>query len=90
MSTLADPGATPDTAARTNLTFRERGFWLFGTGHRLSDLRRLVRQYGRAVETVFPTGTYMKGGTYGTDVNIPVPTDEQNNPSFKGCIDRNP
>ena len=90
MSTLADPGATPDTAARTNLTFRERGFWLFVTGHRLSDLRRLVRQYGLAVETVFPTGTYMKGGTYGTDVNIPVPTDEQNNPSFKGCIDRNP
>lgn len=88
LAPLADPGATPDTAARTNLMFRERAFWLFGTGHRLGDLRRLVRQYGRGSETVFPTGNYFKGGLYGTDVNIPVPFEERNNPNFQGCLDR--
>jgi len=82
LTPLTDPGATPDTAARTNLTFRERAFWMYATGHRLGDLRRLVRQYGRGKETVFPTGTFFKGGVYGTDVTLPVPTDEQNNPSY--------
>jgi hypothetical protein len=81
---------TPSTAvARENLLFRERGFWLYLTGHRLGDLRRLVRQYGRVQETVFPTGTYHKGGEYGTDVNFPVSSDERNNPNFTSCLDRN-
>ena len=88
LAALTDPGATPETAARTNLMFRERAFWLFGTGHRIGDLRRLARQYGRASETVFPTGTYFKGGLYGTDVNIPVPFEERNNPNFHGCLNR--
>lgn len=90
---------------RVNLHFRERAFWLYLTGQRLSDLRRLVRQYGRGAETVFPTGIhgrYLYAGTsvpdasltfrehtaYGTDVNFPVPFDEQNNPNFTQCIDR--
>ena len=30
------------------------------------------------------------GGQYGADVNFPVTVDEQNNPAFTGCIDRNP
>jgi len=79
LAPLADPG-TP--AAQVDLTFRERAFWLYATGHRLGDLRRLVRQYGRGVETVFPTGPFPKGGAFGTDVNLPVPTDEQNNPGY--------
>jgi hypothetical protein len=29
-------------------------------------------------------------GTYGPDVNFPVPFDEQNNPNFVQCVDRNP
>jgi starch-binding outer membrane protein, SusD/RagB family len=90
LAPLADPGPSAGDALRVNLMFRERAFWLFATGHRLSDLRRLVRQYGRGSETVFPTGAYFKGGSYGTDVNIPVPFDEQNNPNFTGCFDRNP
>jgi hypothetical protein len=70
--------------------FAERAFWLWGTAHRLGDLRRLVRQYGRGSESVFPTGPYFKAGsTYGTDMNLPVPIEEQNNPNFSGCIDRN-
>jgi hypothetical protein len=85
LTPLVDP-VTP--AARVNLLFRERAFWLFGTGHRLGDLRRLIRQYGRGAETVFPTGVFHKGGNYGTDVNIPVPFDEENNPNFQGCTNR--
>jgi hypothetical protein len=82
---LVDPGTE---VARVNLLFRERAFWMWGTSHRLGDLRRLVRQYGRAQETVFPSGAYHKGGSYGSDVNFPVSSDERNNPKFTGCIDR--
>jgi hypothetical protein len=49
----------------------------------------LIRQYGRTEDKVFPSGEHYKGGTYGTDVNFPVPDDEKYNPQFKGCIDRN-
>jgi starch-binding outer membrane protein, SusD/RagB family len=86
LAPLADPG-TP--VAREDLLFRERAFWLFGTGHRLGDLRRLVRQYNRAQATVFPAGTWFKGGPYGSDVNLPVPFNETNNPNFTACTDRN-
>ena len=85
LSALTDPGSD---AARANLLFRERAFWMWGTAHRLGDMRRLVRQYGRAQNTVFPTGDYHKGGEYGNDVNFPVSSDERNNPKFTGCIDR--
>jgi len=85
MPALATP-ATKDAAI--TLLFRERGFWTFGRGQRLADLRRLVRQYGRTDDQVFPTGQYFKGGQYGTDENIPVPNSEQVNPLFHGCIDR--
>jgi len=70
------------TAAQVDQLFKERAYWLFLTSHRLGDMRRLIRQYGRAAESVFPTGPYFKGGTYGTDVNSPVPQREQNNPSY--------
>jgi len=82
---------TPMTAdQRVDFHFRERAFWLYLTAHRVGDMRRLVRQYGRAVGAVFPTGAYFKGGVYGTDVNFPVPVEEENNPNFTGCLDRNP
>lgn len=85
------------TAAQVvDLHFRERAFWLWLTGHRLWDMRRLARPasvggYAHAIESVFPTGPYFKQAfTYGTDVNLPVPFDEQNNPKFEQCLDRNP
>ena len=53
-------------------------------------MRRLVRQYGRTVDQVFPQGVHYKGGSYGGDVNLPVVTAERNNPNFKGCTDRLP
>jgi hypothetical protein len=68
LAPLTDPG-TSDT--QLDLLFRERAFWLFATGQRLADLRRLVRIYGRSAESVFPTGTYRLGGPYGTATSIP-------------------
>ncbi|MGK2935401.1 MAG: hypothetical protein ACSLFE_09205 [Gemmatimonadaceae bacterium] len=84
LAPLVDPGTA---AARVDLTIRERAFWLFARGHRLADMRRLTRPtsqggYGRAINTVYPNGTFFKGGTYGTDVNIPVPQSEDNNPKY--------
>ncbi len=86
---LTDPGTS---AAQVNLIFRERAFWMFSTGHRTGDLRRLIKYYGRTPETVFPTGGWHKGGNYGPDVNFPVPQAEENNPNVTGgkaCTDRN-
>jgi hypothetical protein len=97
---LTDPGT--DTG-RVSLLFSERAFWLFGTGTRLGDLRRLIRQYNRPAESVFPTGAYAPGNepylaplfvspltTYGTDVNLTLPTPKSGNltanPYYKGCI----
>lgn len=89
LAALADPGTQ---TGRVDAHFQERAFWLFLTGHRLGDMRRLVRQYQRNRETVFPTGAYPAlkgGGAYGQDVNFPIPFDELNNPNFKECLDRN-
>jgi hypothetical protein len=83
---LVDPGTEK---GRVDLLFREKAFWTFTRGQRLGDLRRLIRQYGRAPTDVFPEGVHYRGGTYGPDVNLPVPFDEMNNPNFTGCIDRN-
>ncbi|PYO15923.1 MAG: hypothetical protein DMD31_03135 [Gemmatimonadetes bacterium] len=83
--------AVPATqAGREDLNFSERAFWLFSTGHRLGDLRRLARQYGRPVESVYPTGLYVKGGLYGNAVSLPIPRDEQNNPKFVQCTNQSP
>ena len=83
--------AVPATAADAEkLYFREKAFWTFSRGQRLGDLRRLVRFYpGHTPENTFPVGEHYRGGDYGPDVNLPVPTDELTNPNFTGCIDRN-
>jgi hypothetical protein len=97
LAPLTDPGTD---VARQDLLFKERAYWLFLTAHRVGDLRRLIRQYGRGAETVFPTGPYSSNGRstiYGTDTSFPIPVEELNNPNvpsdappnLKGCIDRN-
>ena len=85
LTALTDPGTE---AGRVDLLFRERALWTFGRGERLGDLRRLIRQYGRTADQVFPTGQHYKGGQYGTAVNFEIPSDEDNNPSFAGCTNR--
>lgn len=87
--TLADLGPTADS--QRQVLFRERALTLFLTSHRVGDLRRLISQYNLNSESVFPTGTYVKsGGLYGRDVNLPIPAEEGNNPSFApaACINR--
>lgn len=96
LTPLADPGTG---TAREDLMFRERAFWLYLSSHRLGDLRRLVRQYGRSANDVFPGGGNApfiingnnKGGNFGDEVNLPISFDEQNNPlALGGCINRDP
>lgn len=97
VAAMAALTAPAGSAAAVTQLFTERARWLWGTAHRLNDLRRLVRAvgtrggFGRAENTVFPNGTYFKNGlVYGTDVNYPIPLDEQNNPNFVQCLDRLP
>lgn len=94
---IGAPDATTAAAARIALLFRERAFWLFATGHRQGDLRRLLRQYGQytpfqSQQQVYPSGIYSAPGTglYGSDVNAPIPTTEYANSNYHGCLDRNP
>lgn len=84
MQPLTDPGTE---AGRVDLLMRERAFWMWLTSHRLGDQRRLMRQYGRTQAGAgFPTGTYFKGGSYGTHVSVLVPFDELNNPQFRDAF----
>ncbi|HEV8495940.1 MAG TPA: hypothetical protein VGQ56_03715 [Gemmatimonadaceae bacterium] len=94
-------GSAPTSqAAAVDLYFQERAYWTWLTGHRLGDMRRLVRQYGRDAETVFPTGlvsnsgnpsvTGQLAGSYGTATSMIIPFSERNNPNFKGCLDTKP
>ncbi|HEX6535714.1 MAG TPA: hypothetical protein VF041_14045 [Gemmatimonadaceae bacterium] len=87
LAPLQDPG-TPD--GRVSLLFQERAYWLLLTGHRQGDLRRLVRNYRRSTESVYPTGRYPGAyDTYGTDVTAPIPGAERvSNPLFTGCRSR--
>jgi hypothetical protein len=83
-------GTAPTTQdAAIDLLYKERAYWLWLTGHRLGDLRRLVRVYNRDPETVFPTGalTPPLDGTYGTSTAVTIPFGERNNPNFHGCLD---
>ena len=87
--TLADLGTT--TGSQRQVLFQERALTLYLTSHRVGDLRRLISQYKLNAESVFPTGIYVKsGGVYGTAVNLPIPNEEGNNPSFlpAACINR--
>lgn len=83
-------GSSPTTqSAMVDLFFQERAYWTWLTGHRLGDMRRLVRQYGRATESVFPTGELPPPivGNYGTSTSIVIPFAEHTNPNYNGCLD---
>jgi hypothetical protein len=90
LTDLSDPATD---SARVALIFQERAYWLFLTGHRQGDMRRLIRQYNQFSnpDAVYPIGPYPLFGQlslYGEDVNAPVPNDERINPLFTGCISR--
>lgn len=91
---MADSTSSASDALRIDVMFRERAFWLFGDGTRVGDLRRLIRAYGRAPNSVFPTGSYGGGQfsvtSYGDDVSFSVPTTASGNiitnPYYQGCL----
>ena len=87
MAPLADPGSFD---ARVNMLFRERAFWMYGTGHRMGDMRRLLRQYGRAEAQTWPKGVYKAGVSYGNEVVFILTLSEQANPNVRTCADKNP
>jgi hypothetical protein len=91
MDTLSSDSTTAASSqTQVDVLFRERAFWLFGTGRRHGDVRRLVRQYGRAVNSVYPVGLYFGGPqTYGSGVVFYL-SGEQYNPGYTGCTDTNP
>lgn len=99
MPPLAVPSPGVVDAADVNLLFRERAFWLYATGHRLGDLRRLIRNYGRTEAEVFPGGGarpyFLENQTlgrvnrigipFGSQVSFTIPVQESNNPEFVAC-----
>lgn len=95
--TAISPSMPPLSASATSATadtltmYGERAYWLFLSGHRQGDLRRLVRTTGRSQASVFPIGPYpgVSGVTYGNDVTF-IPYLEAGNPNFTGCFDRLP
>jgi len=103
LASAMPPLATDSTSGanatmQVDVMFRERAFWLFGMGTRLGDLRRLIRQYGRGAETVFPTGAYSNGqnqylprpiSNYGTDVGFSLPSSRfatTTDPYYRRCL----
>ena len=82
-----DSTSGASSTLQVSVMFRERAFWLYLTGHRLSDMRRLIRQYHRLAKDVFPTGLdVVTGSPYGTSIEFPVSSDESNNPNSHGCL----
>jgi len=99
---LTDPGTA---GARLNLLMKERAMWLYLTGHRQGDLRRMAHLYGRDPMTIWPVGTYVNPGfaplipaspTNGVSyINqfVVAPrtnSESQQNKSYSGCNDLNP
>lgn len=90
----------PDTTSPANahnkidLLFRERAFWFYGQATRLADMRRLVRQYNRDANTVFPIGPYVGNPavfSFGDAMVFSPSRGEFNdNYKFSGCFHRNP
>jgi len=85
---LVDPGTV---TAQIDTLYSERAFWLYLTGRRLGDLRRLIKNYGRDPESVFPTGPYVLGGLYRSATAIPfvLAAERKGNPKITtGCAAR--
>jgi len=100
--TLTDPGTD---SARLDLLMHERALWLYLTGHREGDFRRLARIYQRDPHTLWPSGRVhapafpplysqplqSNDTFYGNDVVfVPSPSEKQNNPLYTGCNNLSP
>jgi hypothetical protein len=93
---ISDPGTPTE---RLDTLMKERAMWLYLTGHRQGDLRRLVRIYHRPAAALWPSGTYWNppippriysppahNSLYGTDfVFLPSPDEARLNLKYRGC-----
>jgi hypothetical protein len=97
---LVDPG---NDSLRVDTLFHERAKWLFLTGHRQGDLRRMARLYGRRPADLWPTGTYSNPGfpplvapsktdgvKYGNSVVFDPTFESTYNPKYDGCFNLDP
>jgi len=96
---LIDPG-TPEE--RLNLLMQERAMWLFATGHRQGDLRRMVKLYHRSAAALWPKGAYTHPGLpsdYSPVSTSGIPYGDRyvfdygpdgDNPLYKGCSSMDP
>jgi hypothetical protein len=88
LEALMDP---EDPKDRVLMLYEERAFWLWLTGHRLGDLRRLLRIDAYAgmftADELFPIGPTIFNASRGDHVAFPVPFEEVNNPEYTdaGC-----
>jgi hypothetical protein len=105
-TTLAPLTDSATARGRVLQIMAERAFWMYGTGHRQGDLRRLLRPpydaapYAFTQDRVYPTGAYTAPNStyanpaikfYGSDVvAIPPRTEQLYNPHYTGCFDLNP
>jgi hypothetical protein len=102
-ATLAPLPDSGTALGRLREIMMERAYWMYATGHRQGDLRRLLRApydaqpYALTRNDVYPNGQYAnaeyRGFTtsYGTDVvAIPARTEQLYNRNYKGCFDLNP
>lgn len=86
----SDSTTTASDSIRIDVMMRERALWLYGTGHRQGDMRRLVALYQRQPADVYPAGIQpylFVPESYLPTTNIPAPLTEQtNNLNYHGCI----
>ena len=75
VAAMAGPSDADCIDRATDVFFREKALWQFQRGWRMNDLRRLVRQYGRTQDKVFPSGNFTRNGSpsgqYGTRGGVP-------------------
>lgn len=97
---LPDSGSA---VGRIREVMAERAYWMYITGHRQGDLRRLLRPpyndppYSFTQSAVYPSGAYgnpnYTGPTalYGSDVVArPAMAEQKYNVKYDGCFDLNP
>jgi hypothetical protein len=82
---LADLSAASRKAQMQQI-LSERAFWMYVTGHRLGDWRRMLRSpYNAAPYSFVTEDVYPVGGSLSTTLEFPTPQLTSPNPNYKAC-----